>query len=50
MTIQCDASQGGLGTVLTQEGKPVHYASRALSKAEKNYAQVEKNCCDSLRL
>lgn len=42
VTIQCDASQGGLGAVLTQEGKPIHYASRALSKAEKNYAQVEK--------
>ena len=42
MTIQCDASQGGLGAVLTKEGKPIHYASRALSKAEKNYAQVEK--------
>jgi hypothetical protein len=42
VTIQCDASQDGLGAVLTQEGKPIHYASRAMTKAEKNYAQVEK--------
>ena len=42
VTIQCDASQGRLGAVLTQEGKPIHYASRALSKAERNYAQLEK--------
>ena len=42
VTIQCDASQSGLGAVLTQEGKPIHYASRAMTKAEKNYAQVEK--------
>ena len=26
VTIQCDALQGGLGAVLTQEGKPIHYA------------------------
>ena len=42
VTIQCDASQGGLGAFLTQEGRPIHYASRAMTKAETNYAQVEK--------
>ena len=42
VTIQCDASQSGLGTVLMQEDKPVHYISRAMISAEKNYAQVEK--------
>ena len=25
-----------------QEGKPVHYISRAMTSAEKNYAQVER--------
>lgn len=42
VTVQCDASQAGLGCVLMQEGQPVHYGSRALSNAEKSYAQVEK--------
>ena len=41
-TIQADASQAGLGACLLQKGKPVAYASRALSPAETNYAQIEK--------
>ena len=43
VTIQCDASQSGLGAVLLQEGRPVCYASRALTTTEENYAQVEKD-------
>ena len=42
VTIQCDASQAGLGASLLQHGKPVAYASRSMSNAEKNYAQIEK--------
>ena len=42
VTIQCDASQSGLGAVLLQEGRPVCYASRALTTTEENYAQIEK--------
>ena len=42
VTIQCDASQAGLGASLLQHGKPVAYASRSLSNTEKNYAQIEK--------
>src|SRR6218665_3052465 len=34
--IQCDASQAGLG------GRPVEYASRALTPTEQRYAQIEK--------
>lgn len=40
--IQCDASQNGLGCCLIQDGKPIAYASRAMSSTEKNYAQIEK--------
>ncbi|KAJ1525507.1 hypothetical protein ONE63_010315 [Megalurothrips usitatus] len=40
-TIQCDASQYGLGVCLLQT-KPVAFASRGLTQCEQNYAQVEK--------
>ena len=42
VTLQCDASQSGLGAALLQNGQPVAYASRALSQAETRYAQIEK--------
>ena len=40
--VQCDSSECGLGGVLLQNGQPVAYASRALSKAEVSYAMIEK--------
>ena len=39
---QSDASEKGLGFVLLQDGKPVSFASRALSDAETRYNQIEK--------
>ena len=42
LTLENDASEYGLGTALMQEGKPIAFASRALSSAERNYAQIEK--------
>lgn len=42
MEIECDASKEGLGAVLTQNGRLIGYASRALTTAEQNYAQLEK--------
>ena len=42
VTLQCDASQSGLGAALMQNGQPVAYASRALTPAETRYAQKEK--------
>ena len=42
VTLQCDASDHGLGACLMQEGKPIAYASRAMTSAEVNYAQIEK--------
>ena len=41
LILQCDSSDKGLGAVLTQNGKPVAFASRALSHAETWYSQIE---------
>jgi hypothetical protein len=42
VTIQCDASQGGLGCTLLQDGRPVKFASKALNSTQQQYAQIEK--------
>ena len=42
LTIQCDASQSGLGAAILQNGKPIEYASRALTDTESRYTQIEK--------
>ena len=42
VTIQCNASEYGLGAALLQKNKPVCFASRPLTSTEKNYAQIEK--------
>jgi hypothetical protein len=40
LTLQCDASEKGLGAALIQDGAPIAYASHALT--ETRYAQIEK--------
>ena len=40
--VTTDASQEAIGGILTQEGHPVIYVSRKLSKAERNYSNIER--------
>lgn len=42
ITLSVDASQYGVGAVITQEGKPLAYSSRSLTAAQTKYAQIEK--------
>lgn len=42
VTLQCNASQTGLGAALLQLQQPVSLASRALIQTETRYAQIEK--------
>ena len=44
VSLECDSSEVGLGAVIKQGGHPIAYASRALTKTEQNYAQIEKEC------
>jgi transposase InsO family protein len=42
LVLQVDSSKDGLGAAMLQNGQPVEFASRALSKSERNWAQIEK--------
>ena len=42
ITLQCDASDRGLGALLMQANHPVAYTSRALTDPETRYAQIKK--------
>ena len=42
LVIECDACQKGLGAVLMQQGRPIAYASRALTPTETRYTHIEK--------
>ena len=46
--IQTEGSKSGIGAVLMQNRKPVSYASRSLTNAQKNYASIEKTFSSSI--
>ena len=47
-TLQMDASKKGLGTCLIQRGKVTCYASRALTKTEQNYQNLEQEALGTI--
>lgn len=51
VTLQADESSYALGAAIRQEAHPVAYASRSLTKAERNYPQIKKkSACNSFRM
>ena len=42
LTLTCDASPVGVGAILSHGEKPIAYASRTLSPAERNYSQIDR--------
>ena len=42
--VQTDVSADGLGAVLEQDNCVIAYASRALTKAERNYSVIQREC------
>ena len=42
VSLSVDASSKGLAAVILQNNQPVAYSSKALTKTQKNYAQIEK--------
>ena len=44
VTLQCDASQFGLGDVLLQHTQPRAHASRAMTSTETKWSPIDKEC------
>ena len=42
VTLQVDASQGGVGAALIQDDGPVAYALKAMNETQQRWAQIEK--------
>ena len=42
LTLQCDASESGLGYALLQQGQQVTFGACGMTETERKYAQIEK--------
>ena len=42
ITLQVDASSRGLGATIIQDGRPIAFASKALTETESRYANIER--------
>ena len=47
-TLQMDAFKKGFGACLIQKGKVIYYASRALTKTEQNYQNLEREALGTI--
>ena len=47
-TLQTDASVKGLGACLLQDDRPVYFASKALTDAQKGYVAIVRIACSGL--
>jgi hypothetical protein len=48
LVLQVDSSKDGLGAAILQNGRPLEYASRALTQTERRWAQIEKDISPSV--
>ena len=45
LVLRVDSSKDGLGAAILQTGRPVEFASRALTQAEQKWAQIGRRHC-----